>query len=214
MKRILTNFLAALMLLVMIPGTVAAVGEEPSDPPVAEGSQEVRTLPQNVERREARIVQYKERVTERLTEVESKRITKVCAAAQRKVVILADKTKTTTQARKDTYNNVGAKLDTIVEKLQSANVDTTDLEATIDEAKAQIVQLGQLLDGYLVMLDDLATIKCEDDPEGFKAALVLVRQQRQSIVAQAQSLREYVNVNIKTVLKDIRSQLADDQSAQ
>ena len=160
--------------------------------------------------RQARIEDYKRQATDRLTAAQERRIANACSAAQAKVAAVQTNTSGAIERRRTAYANISEKLAEIVRKLQAGSVDTTELEASIQEMERLAAAVVTAAEAYQATIADLAEMDCAADPEGFQAALSVARQQRATVVAQAQALRDYISGTLKPLLQSIREQLTSD----
>jgi len=222
MKKIFAGVLTIVMMsAVVLPSAVIAQEDSTSSSEAETSQSTVDSAGSLSERatnraaaRDARIADYKQRVTDRLSATEERRIVAACKAAQVVVAKLQSNLSTAIERRKDAYANVSEKLAEVVRKLKVASVDTTELEDAVTEMERQAAAVIVAAEEYSATLTDLTEMDCEADPSGFKAALVVAREQRAAVVSQAQSLKEYVKVNIKAILQKIREQLANDAATE
>ena len=157
--------------------------------------------------RAERIKAYKEKATEKLSEAKQKRITSRCVAAQGKVTSLRAKVNTAVANRKTVYQEVGDKLDTLLAKMQKAELDTTKLETAREDMRADLVLLTENLNAYDTVLADLEAMDCAADPATFQTALTSAREMQTALRAEAQEFRQFATTELKAILQDIRTQL-------
>jgi ABC-type transporter Mla subunit MlaD len=163
--------------------------------------------------REERVKAYKEKVKEKLSAVKEKRITSKCEAAQEKVTSLRTRVQTIIANRKKAYQTISEKLDTAVEKLKKAGVDTTKLEAAREDIRAKLVSLDENMNAYDTVLADLETMDCAADPATFVAALESARETQKSLREQAQEFRKIATTELKTLLEEAKNTLATKTEA-
>ena len=222
MRKVLVGVSAAFLLFaVAVPGVVyaqddsAASQDQTTDQATNDGA--ISAQDQASDRaaeRAARIEANKQRVTDRLSVAEERRIGAACSAAQEKVAALQGNLGEAIENRRSAYADISAKLDEVVRKLHAASVDTTGLEAAITEMNTQSSAVLAAAEAYQSTLADLAAMDCASDPNGFQATLTVAREQRATLVAQAQTLRDYITVDIKAILQAIREQLATNDAAE
>lgn len=161
-------------------------------------------------KREERIAKYKEKLTERLTTVEERKLKTACKGAQTITAKLGENVGQVRKIREDAYTKITDKLNVLVEKLNLASVDTTALDAAVTDFDVQVETFLMAVDDYQTTLDDLSALDCETDPTAFKAALSAAKEERVYLVSSSQSLRLYFNDNIKPILIEIKQQLSGE----
>ena len=157
--------------------------------------------------RTARIEAYRQRASETLTKSEERRLAGLCSAAQTAVTRLQAGADTVAENRKNAYTKMNEKLDALVKKLQSAEVDTAELSAAVAQFSIMTDGITEIIAEYQTTLTDVAEMDCANDPSGFKAALANARQERLQIVTKSQELRSYFTDTIKPLLQTAREQL-------
>ena len=157
--------------------------------------------------REARIKTLKEQQKVKLSVTEKKKIQDKCQAAQGKVSSVSGRVKGVETSRTKVHANLLARMETLVEKLKTKNLDTIQLETSITELKAKITTFETDLTTYKQSISDLRALDCKTDPEGFKAALQTARTNLETVRSDAKAVHSYLNETIKPLLKTIRAQV-------
>lgn len=157
--------------------------------------------------REARIKTLKEQQKVRLSVTEKKKIQDKCQAAQGKVGSVGGRVNGAETSRTKVHANLLARMENLVAKLKTKNLDTTQLEASITELKAKITTFETDLATYKQTISDLRALDCKTDPEGFRAALQTARTNLETVRADAKAVHSYLNDTIKPLLKTIRTQV-------
>jgi chromosome segregation ATPase len=157
--------------------------------------------------RETRLKSYKEKATTKLADAQEKRLTSRCKAAQGKVASLRAKVNNAVANRKKVYQEVGDKLDSLLEKLVAAGMDTTKLETARADIRTELATLTESLNAYDTVLADLTVMDCTADPQTFQVALISARETQVALRAQAQEFRRFVTTELRAILQEIRSQL-------
>lgn len=157
--------------------------------------------------REVRIKAYQEKA-ERLSDAQQRRLSGRCESAQGKVASLRSRINNAIANRKKVYQEVGEKLDVLLARLQKAEMDTTTLETAREDMRVDLISLTESLDSYDTVLADLEAMDCTADPESFQAALKSARDMQAALRAQAQEFRQFATTQLKSILQDIRTQLA------
>jgi len=212
MKKIVFVMVGALLVLSMLPLTVYA--QEPIDPTITTqqtDSEEEPSSDDSVTKREERLARYKEKLEERLSAAEERKIRNSCKAAQVITGKLAQNADTVRAVRERAYTQVNEKLTNLVEKLQAASVDTTELEAAIESMAEITEEFFAAMEEYQTAIDDLSAMDCEENPEEFKAALEEAKRLRVTVISSSQSLRKYANETLKPILQSIRAELSGEE---
>ena len=164
----------------------------------------------DVERRLERLENYKARVEARLDFAEERRIQARCKGAQTVSLRLAENITRVKQNREKAYQSVVEKLNSLVDKLEAAGVNSSSLDSAVQSLDGEIAVFISTLGDYETILSDLTELDCEEDPTAFKAALEVAKQQRVLLVSSSQSLRQYFNDTIKPELVEIRQSLISE----
>lgn len=217
MKKIFISMVVVMFAAVSLPGFVmaqddsgtndAATDQQTDDDATSDSSDTDRASD-----RQTRIDAIKDRITDRLSAAEERRVAGVCKAAQTIVNRLQENLNTATENRSAKYTEVIEKLNTLLTRLQETTADTSALEAAITEIDSQANALVAAINSYQLLLDDLASMDCEEDPSGFKAVLSDARTTRGNLVAQAMTLKTYVTEDVRTILSTIKDQLSTEES--
>lgn len=162
------------------------------------------------ENRDARLQNYKERFAETLTNAEERRIQAVCKGTQIVVGRLSENVAQVRQNREQAYTSISDKLQNLVTKIEAAGVNSADLSEVLTAMNAEVQIFLATMTEYQTILADLAEMDCTEDPEAFRAAIAVAKQQRTTLVSSSQGLRQYFNDSIKPVLQQLRQQLAGD----
>ncbi len=163
--------------------------------------------------RAERVKAYKEKVQSKLTAVKEKRLTTRCKNAQEKIMALRTRLQTALSNRRKAYQTISEKLDSAVEKLKKAGVDTTKLETARDDIKADIASLDESMNAYDTVLADLEEMDCVADPATFQAALESARETQKSLREQAQQVRTFATTEVKALLEEMKTKLSAQSDA-
>ena len=157
--------------------------------------------------REERLESYKAKASAKLAEAQAKRITTRCKAAQIKISTYRKTATVVIENRTNVYLGIADKLDTLLAKMQSAELNTVTLETARDDMRADLVILKDSFENYDTALADLEAMDCASDPDSFNAALVEARNLQTSLKTQVQEFRQFASEQIKLILQDLRQQL-------
>jgi len=201
MRKISFGLVAIMFTAVFVPVVVSAQNNAGNQPGTAGENKQSE--------REARIDEAKQNVANKLSAAEERRVAGLCKASQTVITRLQAKIATTAQSREQRYTRVSEKLDTLLAKLKAASIDTTNLEAAITKMDEKVLtHTSTSMGAYQTALADLIEMDCAEDPSGFKAVILRVREQRKSLVGEAAELKELITVEIKQALTELRAQLA------
>lgn len=182
---------------VLVPTLVIAHAEEDTSVTTQTTSETLQT----------RLEKKKAELQVRLDEAQKERIKTRCSAAQDKVGTVSQIASSRSTAREQAYSRLVEKLEALVAKLKAKQIDTTTLEAQINELKAKITTFNTHMTAYKQALQDVKDVDCSADQEAFQAALLAARTARQVVVDDALAIRVYVNDPIKKTIQTIREQL-------
>jgi chromosome segregation ATPase len=110
------------------------------------------------------------------------------------------------------YEALSSNLNTMLEKLNAKNIDTTELKAELTAVQTKITTFSTDLTAYKQALSDAKNADCTTDPAAFKAALQTARTARDKVVKDAADIKAYVINTIKPTLQKIRTQLSSGQT--
>lgn len=158
--------------------------------------------------RAERLKQYQEKVAEKLSDAKAERLASRCKAAQGKITSLRAKLNNVVANRKKVYQEIGDKLNTLLLKLQAADIDVTALETAIADVKVELEALNTSMEEYDTVLSDLETMDCEADPDAFNTALSEARETQKQLREQAIEFRRFSTTELKEIIKELRAQLS------
>lgn len=139
-----------------------------------------------------------------LSTAEKTKIKARCQAAQTKLNPDQGRVKGVMSNREENYGKLVNKLNELNTKLKAANVNTTQLEANIATLQTKIMTFKNDMAVYHLALQDLVKLQCQQDPDAFKAALLVVRTNVEKVKTDTHDIKEYVNGTIKPQLKELR----------
>ncbi len=157
--------------------------------------------------RSERLDNYKSKVSTKLADTQAKRIAGRCKSAQNKLSAYRKSASVVAENRIRVYDGVVEKLDTLLMKMQKAELNTQKLETARDDMKADLVILKASFDNYDTALADVEAMDCAIDPDAFIAALLEARSLRSGLKTQVQEFRQFAIVQMKEILQDLKTQL-------
>jgi hypothetical protein len=197
--------LITMPLLVVAQEEIMTIAEDIST--TSEPASQDVTAEARATQREARIRALKEKKDGRIAASEERIIESRCRSAQVVVDKLQSRLNKVVDNRREKYSNLTSRLNELMQKLQLAGVDTTELEAAIVEIELISTSALTTIETYYTNLSDLATMDCESDPAGFKALIDEARSKRVEIVSLQGTLKSSINEKVKPILQSIRSNL-------
>ena len=169
------------------------------------------TPEQKKEKRTERIAEYKQNAAEKLAAAKSARIVARCKGAQGKITSLKNRLSESITNRTSVYQEIEAKVTTLIDRLKAAEVDTTDLETLLADMQTELAALTTSMSDYITVLEDLEAMDCAGDPEAFYAALQAARTELASLKEQVASFRGLVATELKALLQTVRETLQSTQ---
>jgi len=161
-----------------------------------------------------RIADYKANFKQNLTKAQQTALKARCKAAQGLVSSLSGRIKGIETSRNEVYGNVVDHLSSLQTKLQSKDVDTTELQSEINTLRDKVATYKTDLTAYEQATSDLSALDCASDPAAFKSALEAARAARQKVATDISDIKIYITGTIKPTLVKIRDSLAKTETAQ
>lgn len=211
------SILLALLFAFLVPVSAVAVTGQSSGSSTdsSQGSDEakdVSEVQEEFDKREDRVNEFKKRFKIRLTLLETKRIQLKCKGAQSVVGKLQQKFGSKAKPRTEAYANLQERLDSLIIKLQTHEVDTSKLEEQITELKTKIEKFTNDLETYKQAIVDLKDVACKDDPAGFQAALEAARVAHDALKDDIKAIRTYLVGTIRPTLQSIKQQMEGQEN--
>lgn len=173
--------------------------------------EQIRQTPENIEQdRAARLQQYREQATEKLSEIRQERIQGRCEAAQTRLQSILDEDKIKADTRIEAHTRITATIQQTVIAVDAAGASAALLQQVSDDLQFRSDQVMVALKTYITALEDITALDCTTDVEGFQAGLSLARQERANLRTLTVSFREYVKSDVKTALQQIKSELSTE----
>lgn len=207
-KRLLISLGLILPVFVLTPLVVTA--QEASTEVQTTTTEEEKSV--NREELKARVDERKANLKTRLAAAKQARIKTHCKASQGNISNIRGRIKGLETSRSQVYENLLSRLDKLSDKLQTHNVDTTELDGQITELTTLITAFNSNLEAYKTAVGDLADMDCAADPAGFQASLETARIERANTAESAKAIRTFLSETIKPTLKDLRQQFAEGAS--
>jgi len=206
-----------LIVVVSVPAVVFAQEDE-TDSSVETSNEQLDQVSEDItaekraEQRLERVEAAKEKQNERLSAAEERTIQSKCKVAQVKIDTLQSRLNTVSENRQQTFTRFTDKTSELVQKLEAADVDTTELESAISSMDSLFLSNNDSIASYSTLLSDLAGMDCESDPQGFSALLSEVRTLRTDVIDLQNSAKTQINETLKPVLESIKASLTGSNS--
>lgn len=209
MKKIKTSiFLIALFALVPFVSVNAQVDtqEQEATTETAETAETTISEDKSAGRTE-RLETYKAKVSAKLADAQAKRIAGRCKSAQNKISAYRKSATVVIENRTRVYLSVGEKIDALLAKMQTAELDTVKFETARDDLRADLLSITESFDAYDTALADVEAMDCASDPDAFNAALTEARSLRAGLKTQIQEFRQFATTQMKEILQELKLQL-------
>lgn len=158
-----------------------------------------------------RLAERKERMTTRLTLVQQNIMKSRCAVAAPLVGSAKNRAVSFGQKRPAVYQRLLVRLQALSPKLKAAGVVTTTYDERLLELKTKTDTLQTAVTELQTSLEDLSTVNCTADPEGFIVTAREVISRRRSVIATSKEIRTYLREQIKPLFVDFTKQLAGEK---
>ncbi|HTE22613.1 MAG TPA: hypothetical protein VK674_06255 [Candidatus Limnocylindria bacterium] len=196
---------AVLILPLLMGGVVAAQAHEDGDQSVS--NQTTTTDTGMKKTREERITARKAQVKERLTQIQQNRVKLVCRAANGKIKAAHARIGSFEAKRTKVYSGLVTRLEGLSAKLKAAGVDTTQYDQQVAILKTKAAAFDSALADLKQAAEDLETMDCTADPEGFMATLKEAHELRMDVIKKGQDFRNYLRGTFKATFAETRTQL-------
>jgi hypothetical protein len=138
----------------------------------------------------------------------AQRIERNCVQAQDKLGQIEERVATVKTARERIYSNIVSVLDKFLNRFNSTEIDTSDLQSHLSELKDQVAAADQLWQDYETSLKATVTNSCSDEPQNFHELLEDARDNQQLVNQSSIDIKTYINDVIKEDLTLLRDQLS------
>jgi hypothetical protein len=200
--------LAAFMVLPLVLSVPVFAQRDDMDEPVSNQT----TTDQGAQKtREQRIMERKDKLERRLTQVEQNVVKTRCRAANGLIKASQARLSSFVAKRTRVYSGLVERLESLSSRLQAAGVDTKTYDEQVGVLKGKAEAYGESVTTLQQAVDDLATMDCTADPEGFVASLQEAIRMREDVIAKGQDFRTYLKTTLKPTLTAIHMQLKDKE---
>lgn len=201
--------------LVLLFGNGAALAQADASSPngtVPTPSNSATASPAHLEER---VKERKEHFKVVLSHLEHEQLVNRCRMAQGVLSKLDIRVKDIRTRRNDIYKQLLERLTSLSGILKENKIDTTTLDNQITALRGRIDAFNKDLSTYETAINDLSTMKCQQDPVAFKASLLAARAARRQVVADSTIIRSYVvdiiKPTLQQILKDILARTGENK---
>lgn len=200
--KIMTVLTGLFVVPIMLMSVVAAQESAPeqSTTTATESSTEQKPFVKRIQDR-------KDKRTERLSAVKARQLESRCKAAQGRLSSVKSKQGSVLATRQKLHNNMTERLDKLVVGLSARSLDVTKLKAEVETFKTLTASFELSYTEYQTAVDDLVTMDCASDPEGFQASLEDARTKLGQAREHAAALKIHLKDVIKPELQALRIQI-------
>lgn len=156
-----------------------------------------------------RLKDVRQTVEEKLTEVKARNFERRCEAIKSKIAGVATKNQSHNNRQDIVFEQWRTRIAQLVVKVNATGIDTSQLEAYLEEFETIVSQNKEDYQNYLVGLEDLSTADCTNSTEVFYENIQSARATRLLIIQNSKDAVKVIRDNIKVELQSIRSQLQE-----
>ncbi len=214
LKQIMTGALGSVLLFATPAAVLAETTTTTDSGTPTDTTQTDTTKPPTAEEAARKAAELKKRLEEnkaklktKVDEAAKKRIIAKCKPAQNIVKGAETSANAISTNRGKAYAKISERVQALIDKLKTAGIDTTELEAAHLTAKTKAETLSASMKAYEQTLADLRGMDCVTDPTGFAATLETARAQRETIKTQANDLRTYISTTLKAAIQKVKAAL-------
>ncbi|MCA9334230.1 hypothetical protein KC963_04230 [Candidatus Saccharibacteria bacterium] len=159
-----------------------------------------------------RVADYKAGLGREVPLSEQNRIKLRCAVAQGNAKTLASRLSEVRTKRAEAYDSIMKSLNELAVKLENQAFETSALQENIDTLQTKMDTFKVNMGNYYIVVNDLATVDCANDPAAFVATLDAARKANAAVQPQLADIRGYITNTVKPTLAGIRQQIEDGQT--
>lgn len=157
--------------------------------------------------REQRVKTRKDKVERRLTQSEQTTVKTRCSAAAGLVKANQSRIKSFAARRTKVYSGLVTRFEELSPKLKAAGVDTMTYDEQVATLKSKSDAYSDSIEALQQAIDDLVSMDCAADPEGFVVTLKEAARLREDVIEKGRDFRAYLKDTFKITFEDIRTQL-------
>ncbi len=195
--------------LLVVPVFAQEETTEASDP---ESSETTERPGMSKEERDARKAERKERIEERVDQARLTQAAARCTGAQNALEAAVNRVEGVQTRRTEQYGKISEKLNGLTNRIRATDIDTTNLEAQIEQFDTLVQEFYAELNVYYLALSDASEMDCEADAEAFLLAVEDARESVPTLKDMAKAIRSQVRDTIVSTLRSIADELSNKTS--
>ena len=163
-----------------------------------------------------RLEDKKAEIAQKLTAQREALLARKCVSVQNKLQAVLNSAGGPYRNRVAVYNRLIERLEAILSRFEANHetIDSSDLRTNIDNLKTMVDEFQTKFEGYLLTIDDAVNEKaCADDPTRFHEFFETAREMRAELKSDSAAIRQQFANQIKSILNNYKSQLADEEPA-
>ncbi len=157
--------------------------------------------------REKRVEERKEKSQRSLTQLEQNIVKSKCQTIHASVKTTQSRLSSFEPKRTQVYGRFVERLQGFSAKLKAAGIDVTTYDRQVMVLKTKAHAFNAEIAALQQAVDDLSTMDCTVDPEGFAVTLLEAKALRSSVINKGKDFRTYLRDTFKPVFTNIRTEL-------
>lgn len=152
---------------------------------------------------------HQDRIERVIGQSKKTKIQQNCNGLQNSLKNVSQKASSLNQIRGNSFDQILARLDRFVLRIEAAELDSTGLKAAIDELKLAADSIDEAKDAYKAAVLEVVEADCQDteNAQAFHEALETVRIAREELRAQIAEAKQVIRQELKNALTEIKDQL-------
>jgi hypothetical protein len=142
-----------------------------------------------------------------LDETARNKVQNSCQTTQTSLKSIRQKEQRIQRERTDTYLDVQNEIDALQLRLKRQGLEVNNLGATLLTYRELTDQYDRLSKPYLEALNDVVIIDCRANPEAFITGVAIVRQKRNLLLENANSIQQFIFNDIQNQFNAIKDGL-------
>jgi len=130
-----------------------------------------------------------------------------CSNAQNILQSVQDESDKLIRQRIDTYSDIQKELQAIKLRMIRQGSDASETDLLTGKLQQGLDKFTIQADSYGMALDDVVNVDCQQKPEQFKAALVVMRIQRSMLLDLAQDLKSTMHDSDESIFAQLKKRL-------
>lgn len=141
------------------------------------------------------------------------RIQDRCSAALARVQTVLENAQAYRENQAEVYNSWRIKLDTFLSRVGSSGleVDLNDITNSLATLDGLADELSASFSDYISEITTLGDTDCQTNPQAFQDSLLVARDLRKAVVSARQSLKDFIQTDIKADLQAIRDAVTSSE---